>query len=1066
MHPPVTLPIEIVWAVPFGPSWWYNSFPDSLNFLEANVLMRIRRLLLCLSFFAAMLAISAPARAQEFSATVVVQEPSFPSADTASPANLVWHKILPGAQISTADQLSGFLQNPVTKLLVLPYGSAFPEAAWSYIHEFLRRGGNLLVFGGRPFTRSAYQENGEWHLRDYNVRFIRQLSIDQYQSVPGSSGLTFVSNPDIPLQIPAFAWKGAFSPVIRLSQVDLYNRGGAAGSIDARLDPLAWGRKGDRRLAAPILQIDHFQNGFDGARWIFVSADLAADALTSESGAGLIRKLTQQALRGAEQFTARPTVPLYLPGEPIQLQLNWYANSANAAPVTVRISSFLEDQPAKAFTTTATLPTSELVTLPAPPEKGFHIIQSELLEGNTVRAIYRSGFWIRDLDFLRSGPRLSVNSDFFELNGQPLAVVGTTYMSSEVQRLYFEHPNAYVWDQDLAQIQSAGLNMIRSGWWTGWDKFCDENGQPYDRSLRTLEAFLMTARKHNLPVQFNLFAFLPEVLGGVNSYLDPQAVRKQQTLVSAVVSHFHDAPFLAWDLINEPSFSKRLWTMRPNGDGIELTRWNDWLTKRYPDRAVLAAAWNVPSASIQSTIPIPEEIEFSERGMYIGHNSLKVFDFSVFAQESFAGWVKQMRDVIRAAGALQPITVGQDEGGYMDRPTPAFFLPFVDFTTNHSWWQNDALLWDSLVAKQPGKAMLIQETGLQRELNLDETARFTTAQAGALFERKFALSFAQGSGAIEWLWNSNSYMTEGNETPIGAVRPDGSEKEEATVLRGFAEFAKALSPHLKNPRQPSIAIITSQAAQYSTLSQLQISAQRNAVRTLAYNLHLMPYVITENRVTDLGSPKLAILPSPQSLTEAAWQALLSYVRAGGNLLVTGPVSRDEHMHPVNRTAPLDLDATTEPLISHNAQIRLDNSAINVSFDQQKQFTLEVLRFRDASGLHEISLGKGRIFWAAYPVELAENPDSPAQLYSYVVGKLGLAPQFELRSPLPSGVLVHVAELEDSVLYIFENESFNDSSIDLRDSVTGAELKLSVSANHAAIAVLDKKTKSIIAKYGF
>jgi len=172
------------------------------------------------------------------------------------------------------------------------------------------------------------------------------------------------------------------------------------------------------------------------------------------------------------------------------------------------------------------------------------------------------------------------------------------------------------------------------------------------------------------------------------------------------------------------------------------------------------------------------------------------------------------------------------------------------------------------------------------------------------------------------------------------------------------------------------------------------------------------------------------------------------------------------MHPVNRTAPLDLDATTEPLISHNAQIRLDNSAINVSFDQQKQFALEVLRFRDANGLHEISLGKGRIFWAAYPVELAENPDSPAQLYSYVVGKLGLAPQFELRSPLPSGALVHVAELEDSVLYIFENESFNDSSIDLRDSVTGAELKLSVSANHAAIAVLDKKTKSIIAKYGF
>jgi hypothetical protein len=1014
----------------------------------------------------AILAVSSLIHAQDPAAIVIFEEPSFPSADTTARVNLSWTTLLPGAQISTADQLPSHLQNAHSKLLILPYGSAFPETAWSDIHGFLGRGGNLLVLGGRPFTRSAHLENGQWHLRDYNVRFIRQLSIDQFQNVRGSNGLTFESNPDIPLQIPAFLWNEAFSPVIRLSQAELYNRGGAAGSIDARLDPLAWGRKGDRRLAAPILQIDHLQNGFDGGRWIFVSADLPADTFTSQSGADLVRELVRQALRGAEQFSARPIVPLYLPGEPIQLQLNWHGSSSSNAPVSVRISSFLENQPAKASVATVSLPVSEPVIIPAPHEKGFHIIRCELLEGDTVRTIYRSGFWIRDLDFLRSGPRLSVNRDFFEINGQPLAVVGTTYMSSEVQRLYFEHPNAYVWDQDLAQIRSAGLNMIRTGWWTGWDKFCDENGQPYDRSLRTLEAFLMTARKYNLPVQFNFFAFLPEVLGGANSYLDPQAIRKQQTLVSSVVSRFHDVPSLAWDLINEPSFSKRLWTMRPNGDGIELARWNDWLSKRYPDRAALAAAWNVPPASAQSLIPLPEEIEFSDRGLYLGHNSLKVFDFSLFAQESFAGWVKQLRDAIRAAGAQQPITVGQDEGGYMDRPTPAFFSPYVDFTTNHSWWQNDALLWDSLVAKQPGKAMLIQETGLQRELNLDEVARFTTAQEGALFERKFALSFAQGTGAIEWLWNSNSYMTEGNETPIGAIRPDGTEKEEATVLRDFAAFARVLSPHLKNPRLPSIAIVTSQAAQYSAFSGLQISAQRNAVRTLAYNLHLMPYVITENHLAELGSPKLAILPSPQSLSELGWQALLSYVRDGGNLLVTGPVSRDEHMHSVNRTAALEIDAFTEPLTSHNAQIRLDSAAINLAFDQQKQFALEILHFGDAAGLHELSVGKGRIFWAAYPVELAESPDSATQLYSYVAGKLRLTPRFELRSALPPGVLVYVTELDDSVLYIFESEFATDSAINLHDSVSGAELKAAVAAHHASMALVDKKTKSVLAKYGY
>ena len=130
-----------------------------------------------------------------------------------------------------------------------------------------------------------------------------------------------------------------------------------------------------------------------------------------------------------------------------------------------------------------------------------------------------------------------------------------------------------------------------------------------------------------------------------------------------------------------------------------------------------------------------------------------------------------MHDTIRATGSQQLVTVGQDEGGIQDRLSPAFWGESVDFTTNHSWWQNDLILWDSLAAKQPGEAMLIQETGLQRELNIDEIARRTTESEAALLERKVAASFIQGSGAIEWLWNTNSDMTESNKTPSGPSAP-------------------------------------------------------------------------------------------------------------------------------------------------------------------------------------------------------------------------------------------------------------------------------------------------------
>ncbi len=997
------------------------------------------------------------------SAVVVFGDAGFPAADSASPSSQQLTAILPGASLKDATHLREALASPSIRLLVLPYGSAFPEDAWPDIQSFLRRGGNLLVLGGMPFTRAAYRDGGEWHLRPYSVRFIRPLMIDQYQETPGSDGFEFQSNPDLPLQLLAFTWKRAFSPVIRLSAVDLYHRGGAAGSIDARLDTLAWGVKSGRKISAPVIQVDHYRNGFDGGRWIFLNADLSQNFFDKT---GLVQSLAEQALGGAEEFTVRPTLPLYLHGEPIELQVLWHAIQQTDGTLSLKITTYPEAQPSNRSTVKAAIPSNEPVVLPGPEGKGLYFIEAQLLEGDKIRATYHSGFWIRDEAYLRSGPHLGVNHDYFELDGHSLAVVGTTYMSSEVQRLYFDRPNVYVWNQDLAQIHDAGLNMIRTGWWTGWDKLCDENGQPYERTLRTLEAYLMTARKNGLPVQFNFFAFLPDVLGGANAFLDPAAVRRQQTLISSVVARFHDVPFLAWDLINEPSFSEHLWTMRPNGDPIELANWNAWLSARYPDRAKLAALWNVPPDSVAGTISLPSAEEFSPRGMYAGPNSLRIHDYFLFAQESFARWARTMRDTIRVTGSQQLVTVGQDEGGIQDRLSPAFWGQSVDFTTNHSWWQNDYVLWDSLAAKQPGEAMLIQETGLQRELNLDEVARRTPESEAALLERKIAASFIQGSGAIEWLWNTNSYMTESNETPIGAVRADYTEKPEASVLRAFAQFARSMQEHLRDPQQPSIAIITSQATQYSVLADFQLEAQRRAVRALAYDVHLPSYVIAENQIEKLGTPKLAILPSPQALSDPAWSALLNYVDAGGNLLITGPVDRDEHWQVVHRLAALNLKAHVEPLTYHDATLRLGTRSIGLAFGQPQQNMLDSLRFDNGSAIEEIPHGKGRIFWVSYPVELAEDLQSTAELYSYVASRLNITPMFTAQSPLPRGVLVFPTVLADSVRYVLVNDSANDAVLNLRDQSTGVPLVLTLPAEHAAIAMIGKKEKHLVAKYGF
>jgi hypothetical protein len=1037
---------------------------------RTGAIMRIQRFQFLCVVTAALVCLALPGSLQcapsPPSSTVIFQEPGFPTADTSTATLAQLESLFSNARFVNAQELSQALADNETTLLVLPYGSAYPEASWSSIYAYLKRGGNLLVLGGRPFSRSAYPDNLGWHLREYSVRATIPLLIDQYQETPGSEGASLETNPDIVLQLPAFDWKAAYSPVLHLTSSDVYPRQGSAGRIDARLDALAWGIQDGRRMSAPAIQIDHIRGDFSGGRWIFLSANLAPEFYSGGQAIQIVPKLAAAASRGSEEFIAAPVLPLYLPGEPVEIDIRWIGSMSSHLPLKARVTVASENFPNDKAIQTVEVPAFEPAAFPAPSTKGFHTVEAELFEGSTLRAIYRSAFWTRDQDYLRSGPRLTVDQDYFELGGKPLAVVGTTYMSSEVQRLYFDHPNVYVWDRDMAMIHSAGLNMLRTGWWTGWDTVCDEEGRPYERALRTLEAYLMTARRNGLPVQFNFFAFLPDVLGGLNPYLDPQAVRRETNLISMVTARFRSVPFVAWDLINEPSFSKHTWQMRPNGDPFELNAWNAWLTARYPDRAVLADNWEIPALSADQILPVPREEEFTYRGMYSGFNSLKLYDYYLFAQETFANWVKNLVTAIRANGSQQLVTVGQDEGGYNDRLSPAFFGPYIDFSANHSWWVNDGLLWDSLVAKQPGLAMLIQETGLQRELTLDEVARRSADAQGSLFERKVALSFVAGSGAIEWLWNSNDYMMEGNEVPIGALRADHTEKPEAAVLRNFGKFSQDASSHLLGPQPPPVTIVTSQAAQFSVIQDLQVEAQRKSVRALCYGARIAASVLAENQIGKLGSPKLVILPSAQALADSTWQALLAYVNEGGTLLITGPVERDPHWHPAARARSVHIDANAEALTAHSAQIRVHGETIPLSFDQQAQSWLEELRLPNDDSFVVIPYGGGQIDWAGYPVELAQGISAASQLYAAVSSEAGIAPAFELESTLSPGVLVYPTILKEAVLYVVESESDRDELIQLRDKTTGAELKLTLRGQHAALAMLRKSDGAIMARYGF
>ena len=180
---------------------------------------------------------------------------------------------------------------------------------------------------------------------------------------------------------------------------------------------------------------------------------------------------------------------------------------------------------------------------------------------------------------------------------------------------------------------------------------------------------------------------------------------------------------------------------------------------------------------------------------------MRAYDYNLFAQDTFAGWVKQMVAAIRGVGSQQIINVGQDEGGVTNRVLNQFYATAgVAFTTNHTYWQDDALLWDSVAAKRPGMPNITGETGYQPAWNADGSWRYDELTGTAIEERKWALGFAAGSsGAMQWDW--------AREVDFGIERSDGSAKVWEPMMAELGAFAKKAAPYATGITLPEVAIV-------------------------------------------------------------------------------------------------------------------------------------------------------------------------------------------------------------------------------------------------------------------
>ncbi len=990
----------------------------------------------------------------------------FPTVDAPviSPATL--KKALDGLSVEyfgNVGSLNEELNAGNFKALILPYGSAFPVGAWEAIHDFLLHGGSLVYLGGYPFYQPVLGDEGNWVMGTPQPTYAHELLIGPADSIVLNSspfyfkGAKLVSLHGVGFGLDNFSLPSkVFELTVRFA-TKLYfpDEGGSDGPRNAVLRPLLQVvNENNLPIACPLLEIDRLQGATAGGRWILEPSDLKLDAAA-------IRKCVDLALEGASFLEALPVNACVDKGEIPVIRINQMipgsegdTKAASTVDVLVRsqrgntvFEGTTELVGTNGFSTgTIAVRTRGLL---AP---GLYTVDVQDRDDSWKPDSATSGFWVMDKKLLDSAPPLSVSKDWLLKGGKVFPIVGTTYMASDVDREFLLDPNPYLWNKDFARMQKLGVNFVRTGIWTGWKRIMLSRGAIDEGFLRALDAYVLTAASHDIVVCFNLFAFTPPQDGGSNPYLDPRALGWQKAFVTLIASRYRNVGWINYDLINEPSYSPtdQLWHNLPIGDKYEQEAWKKWVVKTHgSDVEKILDDWRDPKGNVFS---VPSAADLTYQQVRDNLNPRKGLDFNRFTQSVVAHWAGELRSAIRDAGGDELVTLGQDEGGTTIRPEQQFFYPDVDYTSMHTWWFNDNLLWDVVDTKSPEEPNLISETGLMRLEDIDGNAWRSPVAARNLLERKFAYAFqGKGAGVLEWAWNINPYQPTDNESVIGFERPDGTFKIEIEVLEEFASFFKQAQPYLGDYRTDPVILISPDSKMFSGQPKSRLGTQR-IVRVLAERFGIVPTMLSEYKLTAqrLKGAKLIIVSDPEMLYDSASVELYRASENGTKILFTGAVQGNEYGKLTKDFLRLGLNYGSTP-VNHYDPTHWNLNGEDGGFVTFGALEDEFLRKSDAPPLDHLS---GNILQEPLPLEYASQRGPLVALLQSVLKYAGVEAHLS-NTPVASRVL----DTGQYSLVILVNES--PVSIDRDIYVGHHEFNMSVQGGQTRLALVHRTDGKII-----
>lgn len=965
--------------------------------------------------------------------------------------------------VVNAQQLSKALEEQ-PDVVVLAGGSYFPKAAWPSLYAYFQAGGCLLYLGGKPFNRPLRIVGGKLSAESSQTAYFQSLGIDQiHEALQKPSFSARSSGVFSAFEKFSFVFPEVWALCPRFAELDEEPYHGAVGPMEGWVYPiLVTQDEQGRLLNAPAVVWDRPQGRFAGGRWVFLPARLPKPGPQFSL---FLQEALRLAAQGAVDARVSPQKACYFPGERPVLE-GWVRAHPRRGRVTLRTKLWKDDRLlGEERWEVSTRETSWYATKPLslPVEAGLYRLETEVfVDGRTSHRL-ENGFWGWDEALLKRTAKVGCEGSRFLKNGKPLLVVGTTYMASDVSRKFHTHPNPVLWDRDFTRMKNQGITMIRTGLWTAHRQLLLDAGAPRRDTLAALDAFLLTAAKHDLPVIFNCFAFIPDHWPSLHPYLDERALAMQREFLSLLANRWKNFPNLIWDLINEPSVTnpRRLWKTRPLEGEMEKKAFRKWLQERHETLENLQERWNVTNAEYADwkDVPLPAEKDFDDFSTPTNTRRIPAaaYDFHCFSKDLFKNWTAFSKSILHTAGGKKLFGVGQDEGGLVDRPSQWDIASSVDWTCNHTWWEIPDLLWGNTAPRVKGKPFLAQETGVMFTENPDAVQRRGEWEAARLLERKAAASFL-GAGFIQWCWNINPYMNDRNEAMIGAYRVDQTVRAQGLVLEAMGEFAKHAQPYLQGePEASKLAVVFPKTGlACPRIAPFVDRAQRLCHRLLG-SLGIPFHSIGEEHFSLVKEEKIVWFAACQVMEENTFR-LWTRALEGRMAVLTGPIDRDGWGRPAGglsffghreKRFPVEVEEPWEGK-GESGSVFYEKAALGAV---DKDVSL-------SSRWHRFDRKKGTLLYSPLPLEASLSRERIRKAYEEALALLEVKPAVRWEGAGPFEVTVVPRFFGDVVFYIAWNESPSEKKIQVENLSFGHKVVLNLPGAGATLGVFDRAGKAL------